>query len=144
VPAVPEILDVAGGKGVVKVLGHRNADEGGRADGHVAETGEIAIQVEIVRIHRHWQVNPPMWMVVQQQPGIGQLVQYVAKKLIFYDADNDPGNRAAIRNFRGQAGKAAAVISIRINWPHEHCRQEKAEPKVGPNIGLFYQAIADF
>ena len=50
VPAVPEILHVARGEGIFKILRHRNADERRRADGHVAEAGKFEIKIQIKKL----------------------------------------------------------------------------------------------
>src|SRR5271166_6120569 len=51
VPAVPEVLDVAGQEGAVEVLGRVNPQQVADPDGEGAVAGEVEVQIETVPVH---------------------------------------------------------------------------------------------
>src|SRR5208337_779836 len=69
VPAVPEVLDVAGQEWAVEVLGRVDSQQVADPDGEGAVAGEVEIQVETVAVHVRQGV---------EQSAIGEAVDPVA------------------------------------------------------------------
>ena len=59
VPAVPEVLDVAGPEGVVEVVGRVDPKQVADPDGESAVAGEIEVQVKAVAVHVRHGVEEP-------------------------------------------------------------------------------------
>src|SRR5262249_10941307 len=59
VPAVPEVLDVAGEEGAVEVLGRMDPQQVADPDGESAVAGEIEVQGEAVAVHVRKGVQEP-------------------------------------------------------------------------------------
>jgi hypothetical protein len=82
-PTVPEFLNIAREKRVVEVLPDRDAEERRDADSHVAKPGEVEIQKQGEGKHRDNEVDTRVWMAVQQQPAVGELIHNICEDQIF-------------------------------------------------------------
>src|SRR5208282_3565621 len=60
VPAVPEVLDVAGEEGAVEVLGRVDPQQVADPDGESAVAGEVEVEVETVAVHVREGVQEPV------------------------------------------------------------------------------------
>jgi hypothetical protein len=112
-------------------------------DRHVAETGEVDVKVESIEDRCDRKIDPVMIVVVQQQAGVAELVEDIAKKQILHGTDHDAQRGLDQRN-RGTVGREAApMVAVGIDGPHRHRGHKKAEAQILPESRFFHHAVAN-
>ena len=142
-PAVPKILDVAGGQRIIEIFSHRNAHQTGGADGDVAKTGKVEVEVEVIKNHRHRQVDPRMKVVIPQEVTITQLIAEDAQKLVFDGADQQSQTGPGDGNAHGRPGKRPCIFTVGADGADQHGRDKKAKAEVFSETGRTHDAVAN-
>src|SRR5690349_7327931 len=125
-PAIPEILHIARGKRIVKILRHRHSHQTRSANRDVAKAGEVAVEKKIISNRGNWQIDPMMRMSIQQQSAVGELIQQRSEKFKFHCTHQNAQERARIRSF-SRRRKCRLILAVRTDWPDGKCGNEKSK-----------------
>src|SRR5437588_7816495 len=143
-PSGPELLDVAGTERSVEILIHLDSEQSRGADGHVAVSTEVQVQVDIKSHRGNGQIDPRMKVAVKQQTFVGELLDQAGEEQVLGDAHQDSEQALshwslpAVWRVEGLAEHAVAA-----DGTNRHGGDKEAEAQMLPECGHRYDSVPD-